>query len=91
MIYSDYTSLNAQVIDAYQLDLSIFEEEFERPETTMTEVPVDSLDILIDKLELIIENSKTEKVYSFDMTLITEFIDQTAEEILEEIKDLEIL
>lgn len=89
LIYSDYTNLNVKVIEEYNMDLSLFYEEFEKPETTINEVPIEKLNILIDKMGVIIENSTNEKNYIFDIYLIKEFIETTKERILKEIKDYE--
>lgn len=89
LIYSDYTNLNVKVIEEYNMDLSLFYEEFEKPETTINEVPIEELNILIDKMGVIIENSTNEKNYIFDIYLIKEFIETTKERILKEIKDYE--
>ncbi len=86
MIYSDYTNLNTSVIDEYGLDLSIFYEEFTKPTTNFQEIPIDQIPILLNKIGLIIENSKESKTYSFDFSSIKEFIDNSAEEIVQEIK-----
>ena len=89
LIYSDYTNLNIKVIEEYNMDLSLFYEKFEKPETTINEVPIEQLNILIDKMGVIIENSTNEKNYIFDIYLIKEFIETTKERILKEIKDYE--
>ena len=47
MIYDDYTNLNIKVIEEYDLDLSLFYEEFKKPKTKIKEVPVENLDILL--------------------------------------------
>ncbi len=86
LIYSDYTTLNKQVIEEYDLDLSLFYEEFKKPDTTLNEVPVDKLDILINKMGIIIENSKENKPYTFDIYIIKNYIEDTVEEILKEIE-----
>lgn len=91
MIYSDYTNLNIQIIDQYHLDLSIFYEDFIIPKTTIKEIPVDKLDILINKMGLLIENSKEEKTYTLDIYSITNFIDKTANRILNELKNTSIM
>lgn len=52
-------------------------------------VPIEELNILIDKMGVIIENSTNEKNYIFDIYLIKEFIETTKERILKEIKDYE--
>lgn len=86
IIYSDYTNLNISVIDEYELDLSLFYEDFKKPKTSIKEIPVENLDILINKMGIIIENSKEEKKYSFDIELIKDFINNTCKKIKEEIK-----
>ena len=83
IIYSDYTNLNTMLIDEYELDLSLFYEEFEKPKTSIREIPVEKLDILINKIGIIIENSKGEKTYSINKDMITEFIDNTTKFILD--------
>lgn len=85
MIYSDYTNINQQIIDEYGLDLKIFYEDFKKPETHINEIPVDKLDILINKMGILIENSKESKPYSFDIEPVKEFINDSAEIILREI------
>lgn len=86
LIYSDYTNLNIQVIDEYKLDLSLFYEKFRIPDTSLNEIPINKLDILLNKIGIIIENSKSEKQYTFDIYSIKEFTKLACEKILEEIK-----
>ena len=88
MIYSDYTNINKELIDDYNIDLSIFYEEYVEPKSDMTEVPTDKLDILINKMGILIENSKEEKPYSFDIKSIEDFIDHTVEKIEERLKEV---
>ena len=85
LIYSDYTNLNLSLIEAFDIDLSIFYEEFREPSTTIDEIPADKLDILINKMGIIIENSKEEKTYSLDITQIKDFIVKTADKIQKEL------
>ena len=86
LIYQDYTNLNVQLLDEYKMDLSLFYEDFIKPKTTITEIPVDKLNLLLDKMGIIIENSKEEKPYSFDLYLILDFIDKTSQEILKHLE-----
>ncbi len=89
LIYRDYTNLNIKIIEEYDLDLSLFYEEFQVPKTTINEIPVEKLNILLDKMSIIIENSKKDKNYIFDIYLIKEFIEKTKTRILEELKTYE--
>ena len=86
LLYSDYTNLNIEVIDEYEMDLSLFYEDFQIPDTNIKEIPIDKLDILVNKMGLIIENSKGKKTYTFDIYDIKKFIDLAAEEIINELK-----
>ena len=86
MVYSDYTNLNTQLIDEYHLDLSLFYEDFRLPDTTITEIPIDKLDILINKMSILIENSKQEKTYLLDIFTIKQFIANAKEEIEKELR-----
>ena len=87
MIYQDYTNINIQLIDEYNLDLSLFYEEFSKPHSCLDEIPLNKLNILIDKMGIIIENSKQEKNYIFDLTGINEFIEKSVQVILTELKN----
>lgn len=89
LIYSDYTNLNIKVIEEYDMDLSLFYEDFQIPDTEITEIPKEKLNILLDKMSIIIENSKEEKNYIFDIYLIKEFIEETKIRILQELKNYE--
>ena len=86
LIYSDYTNLNIQLIDDYNLDLSLFYEEFKIPDTPLNEIPIDQLDILLNKMSIIIENSKQEKPYTIDVYTVKDFIKDCVNKILEELK-----
>ena len=87
MIYQDYTNINIQLIDEYNLDLSLFYEEFSKPHSCLDEIPLNKLNILIYKMGIIIENSKQEKNYIFDLTGINEFIEKSVQVILTELKN----
>ncbi len=86
MIYSDYTNLNIIIIEDYDLDLSLFYEDFIIPKTNFKEIPINHLDILINKMGILIENSKSEKTYTLDLEKIKEFIEKTSNEIIKELK-----
>ncbi len=86
LIYSDYTNLNIQLIEEYDIDLSLFYDEFRKPSSNIEEIPLDKLDILINKIGIIIENSKKENTYIFDLFTIKQFIENTTEEIEKELK-----
>ncbi|MBR3211414.1 MAG: hypothetical protein IKF71_05720 [Bacilli bacterium] len=85
LIYSDYTNLNIKIIEEYDLDLSLFYEDFKVPTTTIDEIPVEKLDVLINKMGIIIQNSKEEKTYSLEIQQIKDFISRTVDKIEKEL------
>lgn len=85
LIYSDYTNLNIKLIEEYDLDLSLFYEEFREPRSQITEIPTDRLDILINKMGILIENSKEDKTYTMDLIQIKEFVRKTVRLIQKEL------
>lgn len=74
LIYNDYTNLNVQLIDEYSLDLSLFYNNAVLPDIGMTEIPVSKLPILIDYTGIVIQNTKENKAYTFDLEQIKTFI-----------------
>ncbi len=88
VIYNDYTNINISLIDKYNLSLNIFYEEFTKPKTSISEIPIDKLPLLIEKMGIIIENSQEEKTFVFDTKDIEIFIENSVKYIL---KDLQIL
>lgn len=87
LIYSDYTNLNIELIDEYNIDLSLFYEKFQIPNTKIEEIPKDKLYILINEMGIIIENFRQEKEYILDIFLIENFISEVKERILNELKN----
>lgn len=75
LIYNDYTNLNISLIEEYDLDLSLFYEEIEIPNIKFEEIPLNKLQIIVDQMGIIIENSKKEYTYSFNIDNIKQFIE----------------
>ena len=88
IIYNDYTNINIKLIDEYELPLDLFYNEVPIPDTTITEIPIDKINIIVEKMGLIIAESKEEKTFIFDMDDINLFIKNTVKYI---IKDLQML
>lgn len=81
MLYNDYTNLNKQLIEEYDLNLDIFFNELIIPDTTITEIPIHKLNYLLDNASIIIQNISKEKAYIIDITSIKSFINDCAHEI----------
>lgn len=90
LIYNDYTNTNITLLDIYHLDLSLFYEPIFLPTVEMEEIPISKLPILIEKMGIIIENSKEEKNYVFDSSVLKEFISQCTDKILKKLDEYNI-
>lgn len=82
LIYGDYTNMNIRLIDKYNLDLTLFYEEFEIPETCIKEIPIKKLNILIDQMSIIIANSHNRRNRVFDNSRVNKFIDDSSKKII---------
>lgn len=90
LIYNDYTNLNVSLLDFYNMDLSLFYNEFRIPDSNIDEIPIDKLYILLEKMADIIIDSKKEKEYIFDLTDVLNFIDYSADKIINKIYEYNI-
>lgn len=90
-VYNDYTNLNIQLLDEYQLDLSLFYLPVCYPDTKIDEIPVDKLQILVDKMSLIIKNSTQNVSYMFDMSTVKQFIEEASEIIYKKLIEFHII
>ena len=63
-IYDDYTNLNIQLVDKYDLDLKIFYNELPDMEPIIEEIPMHKLNIVVDKTyEVINKKIKVNLMY----------------------------
>jgi len=85
LLYQDYTNLNIQLIDKYGLDLSLFYEDLPELDPIIQEISYEELPIIVDKVGIIIENSKVKKSYLFCVKDIQQFITMCVELIGSEI------
>ena len=67
--------MNILLIEEYNLDLSLFYEEIEIPNIKFDEIPLDKLNIIVDKMGIIIENSRKGYTYSFNIDNVKQFIE----------------
>ena len=88
LIYNDYTNINNLLIDEYALDLKIFYENVPELEDIIKEIPMNKINLIIEKAGIIIENAKETKEYLFGMDEIKQFIKTSVDLILSELKKL---
>lgn len=90
VMYNDYSNLNIDLIERYDLDLKIFYEETNINETYIKGYPIDKIKILLDKMGNIILKSKEQTTYVIELTEIINFIDNSVEIILKDLKERNI-
>ena len=87
-VYNDYTNLNVKLIDEYNLDLEIFYNKIPDIESIIEEIPINKLKIIVDKVGLIIANSKENKEFLFDLNDIKKFISLSVDIILSDLENI---
>ena len=90
IIYNDYTNINSDLIKEYQININTILEDTSIG-TRLTEVPVDKLNLIVDKLKIIIEESHEDKTFMFNTEDIKEYINNSAKYIIKDIEMLSVL
>ncbi len=88
LLYSDYANVEVQLLDEYELDLSLFCKEVVLPKLNMSEIPVERLQLMIDYVSTLIENAKKSESNMFNFEQIKAFIETTADLICLKIQEL---
>ena len=89
-IYDDYGSVNKSLIDDYNLDLKIFYEDLPEIDDIIEEIPIEIINVIVDKAGLIIIESKEKDNVLFDEDLINEFIEYAVDATIANIDNLNI-
>lgn len=88
LIYNDYSNFNILILDEYEIDLSLFYENFEYPSIYIEEIPNNLLNIIVSKMGIISANSKLNKTYVFDFDEIKQFIEYASDYCIKKINKL---
>ena len=87
-VYNDYSNLNIQLINKYNFPLKIFYEEIPDIKNIINEIPMDKLNLIVDKVGVLIEDASNGKKYLFDLEDIVNFIDDCKVIILKELENI---
>ena len=91
VIYNDYTRLNQELIDKYMLDLYYFQNEIEYPKSIINEIPMNKLDILINKMALLLQNMDEKKPLMMNVDKILLFIESCGNKIIKDLESLRLV
>lgn len=89
-IYNDYTNLNSELVKRYDLDLKFLYDSPSIP-NIIVEAHMDKLDVLRAANIKILENSKVNKDYTFNIDMIDSFIKLSVELILANLKEIKVI
>ena len=87
-VYNDYSNLNNQLIDRYNFPMKIFYEEIPYIPNIISEIPMNRLDLIVNKTGILIEEAKKGKKYLFKIDDIVTFIDNSKKIILKELDSI---
>lgn len=92
LIYQDYTNINADLMDQYNIDLYMFENEITYPESKITEININKLNVIVEKCGLIIKEAKSNShPFLFDLSDINLFIEECTEQIIKDLHDYKLI
>lgn len=89
-VYNDYTNLNVQLLDIYNMDLNIFYNEPPVLENIIEEIPMDRIQLILDQASIIIENTKEKKDLIFNVENVKKFIKMCVDLTLAKLDELGI-
>jgi hypothetical protein len=90
-IYNDYTNLNIDLINEYDLDLKIFYQPLPEFNNIIDEIPMNKINLIVDKAGIIVENAKKYKEFTFNMENIKNFVSLCVDIISSNLIELGIL
>ena len=86
IIYRDYTRLNMKLIDEYELNLYFMCNNIILPSSKIEEIPIDKLQLVIDKMSIIIKELDDSKTVMFDIDDINEFVLECSKMVIKDLK-----
>ena len=91
IIYNDYSNINVELIDYYDIPMDLFSNNNQYPKSIIKEIPMDKIDVIVEKTGIIISNSTNEPTIIFDINKIIDFINSCAQKIIELLRDYKLV
>lgn len=86
MIYNDYSDLNSQIIDYYNIDLSVFYTDYDFPKIYIKEIPNMGLKIMTDKIGRIGTTDGANNEYILEIEPVVLFIEYAVIYVIDTLK-----
>ena len=90
-LYSDYTNLNSQLFDLYDIDCKIFYMDLPEIPDIIKEIPMDRLNAIIEETGKIIEKTNERKEYIINIEHVKKFIETAVKFIISDLTILGII
>lgn len=90
-LYSDYTNLNSQLFDLYDIDCKIFYMDLPEIPDIIKEIPMDRLNTIIEETGKIIEKTNERKEYIINIEHVKKFIETAVKFIISDLTILGII
>lgn len=87
-VYNDYSNMNIQLINRYNFPMKIFYEDVPFIPNIISEIPMNRLDLIVNKTGILIKEAKNGKKYLFEIDDIVTFIEDSKEIILKELDNI---
>ena len=81
-LYEDYDTLIDDIINEYHIDLKFLKEELPQISNIIKEVPIDKLNIVVDKTYEVINKKNKSKLNVLNMDLLNEFINYSVNKMI---------
>lgn len=91
LINNDFSNINMDIMSKYEIDLSLFDKSIRVPKIYINEIPDKKIKMVIDDLNDILNDSKKAKTVLLDTKNVYSFISKTSKEIINELKEMEII
>ena len=91
LLNKDFSNINEDIINKYEIDLSLFDKSIRVPKVYINEIPVKKIKLVIDDMNKILSESKKAKTVILDEKNVYKFINSTSKEIIDNLKELEFI
>lgn len=91
LLNKDFSNINENIINKYDIDLSLFDKSIRVPKIYIDEIPNKKIKLVIDDINKILSESKKERTVILDEKNVYKFINSSSKEIINNLKELEFI
>lgn len=91
LLNKDFSNINEDLINKYDIDLSLFDKSIRLPKIYIDEIPDKKVKLVIDEMNKVLSDSKKSKTVILDTKNVYKFINDTSKEIINNLKELKFI